>query len=60
MTKYFAWTDCGPQIWYDKPTDGNGKSKPAKFIRKLEPYEENLSLDELAKIYKDKKGGTEA
>lgn len=55
MSKYFAWTNCGPQIWYDLPSDGNGKSKPSIFVRKLEPYEINLSLDELAKIYEDKK-----
>jgi hypothetical protein len=57
MDKYFVYIKGlkGPQaqLWNDKQTDGNGKEKSVLFIKKLEPYEYNLSLDYLqTHIYK--------
>lgn len=55
--KYFVWVSgqkqADAQIWHDDQMFANGK--PVIFKRKLEPYEENLCLDELAKLYEDKK-----
>ncbi len=57
MTKYFVWVKGlkgpVPQIWHSKPVDGGGKVKPYIFLRELQPYEENLSLDVLAEFYVD-------
>lgn len=51
--KYFAWTKDGyGQILHDKSI-GDQKWKP-RFIVSLPTHEENLSLNELMEIYKDK------
>jgi len=57
MSKYFAWTNCGPQIWHELLTDGSNKPQQHIFLHKLELDEESLTLDELALKYKDRKNG---
>ncbi len=53
--KYFVWIAGlkGPeaQIWHGEPVDGAGKKKACLFIKELEPYEENLNIYDLEKIY---------
>jgi len=59
-SKYFAWTNYGPQIWHELLIDTKGKPQAHIFLKKLEPDEEKLSLDELAEKYKDRKEQTYA
>jgi hypothetical protein len=50
--KYFIWTLAKtPQIWHDKPVDGQGKTKATLFLKELNPFEGNLSVNQLAQKY---------
>jgi hypothetical protein len=56
--KYFVWIKgfngkLEPQIWSEDIRDTHGNPAPFIFKRKLEPYEENLGLDTLAKFYEN-------
>ena len=55
MTKYLIWIAGlrGPeaQLWYDKPVDGHGKSKPTLAIYEIEPHEHWMGLKELIERY---------